>query len=539
MANVFKLKQSSVAGKTPAVGQMTLGEIAVNTTDGKLFTKKNVSGTETVESFSPDSVVNAALAALTNRATNEVVTGNWTFPGEKYQSGAASELNFTAPFNGTSIPNGYLKLVTPIKASNNQMFSIDVVGYDYSAGKSIDFTVVGYAYAATSTIINIGFSNRSSFSRDVRLVLEARAGGERVMVLALGAETAAGVSNQAWYFQKLSVKVRLWAGLYATATVSDFSWVAGETTLSAGYFSSTNLNKLTMDGQLGTIVAGGAITASNLSGVNTGDQTNIAGNAGTATKLQTARTINGVAFDGTANITIADATKTPLAGTGASGTWGISITGNAATATNATNAAAAPWTGVTGKPAVIAAGADAATARAAIGAGTSNLAVGTTAVTAKAGNWVPTVAEVTGLTAALDGKIANDAAAPIAHVGSGGTAHAAATTSVAGFLSAADKTKLDSLSTLPNKYLVSEISTSTTAVAGTCYVISANLTLTLIADPAVGDEVAFADLSGLTTVIIGNNGKKIMNWEEAMTLDVPYAKGILVYTGTNFGWVRV
>jgi hypothetical protein len=41
-----------------------------------------------------------------------------------------------------------------------------------------------------------------------------------------------------------------------------------------------------------------------VSGVNTGDQTNITGNAGTATKLQTARTINGVSFDGSANITI-------------------------------------------------------------------------------------------------------------------------------------------------------------------------------------------------------------------------------------------
>ena len=48
----------------------------------------------------------------------------------------------------------------------------------------------------------------------------------------------------------------------------------------------------------------GNISAANLSGTNTGDQTNITGNAGTATALQTARTINGVAFDGTANITI-------------------------------------------------------------------------------------------------------------------------------------------------------------------------------------------------------------------------------------------
>ena len=52
-------------------------------------------------------------------------------------------------------------------------------------------------------------------------------------------------------------------------------------------------------------------------------------------------------------------------------------------------ASSGQWVDLQGKPAVIAAGADAATARAAIGAGTSNLAIGTTAATAKAGNWVP------------------------------------------------------------------------------------------------------------------------------------------------------
>lgn len=49
------------------------------------------------------------------------------------------------------------------------------------------------------------------------------------------------------------------------------------------------------------------------------------------------------------------------------------------------------WNEVTGKPAVIAAGADQAAARAAIGAGTSNLTIGTTAETAKAGNYTPPV----------------------------------------------------------------------------------------------------------------------------------------------------
>lgn len=54
----------------------------------------------------------------------------------------------------------------------------------------------------------------------------------------------------------------------------------------------------------GSATVTGTITASNLSGTNTGDQTSVSGNAGTATKLQTPRAISGVTFDGSAPITI-------------------------------------------------------------------------------------------------------------------------------------------------------------------------------------------------------------------------------------------
>lgn len=110
--------------------------------------------------------------------------------------------------------------------------------------------------------------------------------------------------------------------------------------------------------------------------------------------------------------------KAPLTGLGASGTWGINITGNAATATNvaysgltgtvptwnqnttgnAATASAVAWANVTSKPAVIAAGVDQATARAAIGAGISNLALGTTGSTALAGNTPYQVPLVSGIT---------------------------------------------------------------------------------------------------------------------------------------------
>ena len=41
MANLIKLKRSAVAGKAPAVGDLALGELALNTYDGKLYTKKD------------------------------------------------------------------------------------------------------------------------------------------------------------------------------------------------------------------------------------------------------------------------------------------------------------------------------------------------------------------------------------------------------------------------------------------------------------------------------------------------------------------
>ena len=48
MANTVVLKRSAVAGKTPVVGDLALGEIAVNIYDGNLFFKKSVSGTESI-----------------------------------------------------------------------------------------------------------------------------------------------------------------------------------------------------------------------------------------------------------------------------------------------------------------------------------------------------------------------------------------------------------------------------------------------------------------------------------------------------------
>jgi len=48
MAQTIKLKRSSTTGNVPTTSQLDLGELAINTTDGKIFIKKDVSGTESI-----------------------------------------------------------------------------------------------------------------------------------------------------------------------------------------------------------------------------------------------------------------------------------------------------------------------------------------------------------------------------------------------------------------------------------------------------------------------------------------------------------
>ena len=46
--NTVKLKRSAVQGKEPTTTDLSLGEVAINTYDGKVFIKKDQGGTESI-----------------------------------------------------------------------------------------------------------------------------------------------------------------------------------------------------------------------------------------------------------------------------------------------------------------------------------------------------------------------------------------------------------------------------------------------------------------------------------------------------------
>jgi len=52
-ANVVKLKRSAVAGRVPATTDLALGEIALNTYDGRIYLKKSVSAVESIVTLQP------------------------------------------------------------------------------------------------------------------------------------------------------------------------------------------------------------------------------------------------------------------------------------------------------------------------------------------------------------------------------------------------------------------------------------------------------------------------------------------------------
>jgi len=48
MPQTIKVKQTAVSGRVPTTAQLQLGELAINTYDGRLFLKQNLNGVETM-----------------------------------------------------------------------------------------------------------------------------------------------------------------------------------------------------------------------------------------------------------------------------------------------------------------------------------------------------------------------------------------------------------------------------------------------------------------------------------------------------------
>jgi hypothetical protein len=111
MSQIVKLRRSSVSGQKPTNSNLQLGELALNTTDGKVYMAKSGSLGPSVEELITTNTVNTGSLSITGAITGSIFTGSF--------KGDGSQL-YNLPYSGlTNVPT--------LVSGSSQIFT----GYDY------------------------------------------------------------------------------------------------------------------------------------------------------------------------------------------------------------------------------------------------------------------------------------------------------------------------------------------------------------------------------------------------------------------------
>ena len=375
----IKIKRSSVTGKIPAVADLALGELAINTFDGKLFLKRNNGtdaiveiGSSGVSSFntrtgavtlsSGDVTTALGYTPLSNATsylplTGGTLTGNLNMPYSNVNTfGVSAEqvttigLSFSASgsnlwqvqaFNSAE-PTGnlYFTHITEdpdkniyvnnnevLHAGNYSLYAPSVTGAGASGTWDIDIT--GNAATATTA------SNATTATtlQNARTIGGVSFNGSANINLP-GVNTA-GNQNTTGSAARLSIP--------DTRAVADEPQGKTARALSTDFKNNTAVNNppVTANATYSHIIT---MAGWDTNGASGGWPSQLSLGDGIAIRQATSATVWGdwrtVLHSNNFN-----SYAPTLTGTGASGSWGISITGNAATATTATNVA---YSGLTG-----------------------------------------------------------------------------------------------------------------------------------------------------------------------------------------------
>jgi hypothetical protein len=104
MASIVQLKRSALSGKVPGTGSLNLGELALNTYDGKIFFRRSGS-TDTVQEVVTTNVLNTGSVNITGTLTAQSIVGsisasNGIVSGSSQIIGILSQLNsYTSSIN--------------------------------------------------------------------------------------------------------------------------------------------------------------------------------------------------------------------------------------------------------------------------------------------------------------------------------------------------------------------------------------------------------------------------------------------------------
>jgi hypothetical protein len=245
-------------------------------------------------------------------------SGNVTVAGNIEALGSTSTLGTNLkPFKGLFISSGSLSIASDILGQNVPAAVLSNVdgNLQISAGglklmgDSVSFiapniisTLKGNASTSTKLLVPKNI-NGIPFDGSSDITISSEAGTLHGINLASNVTgsnlTSVGALNSGEIpYRLLTGSVPIWN----QSTSGNAATVSTNANLQGVVTSTGNSTSIAQGAISNQMLANSAV--SNLSGTNSGDQTNISGNAATATKLASSKTINGVAFDGSLDISI-------------------------------------------------------------------------------------------------------------------------------------------------------------------------------------------------------------------------------------------
>jgi len=255
MSTLIKLRRSAVPGKQPNTSQLELGEVAINTYDGKIFIKKDVGGTESIVEFSADPNDILELIKTVDGANSgldaDLLDGQ---QGDYY----LDYDNFTNTPSNTAILQAILDVDGPGSLLNADLLDDQEGTYylDYNNFTNVPASAGGLDLTLAGKVTGTGFSNTGTLSITTELANTGvtpgvYGGGSLVPILTIDedgrvtlANTApvAGIDSTVWYSANNTYQIASQDGNAFDTRIDDFDLIVEMVNLDVGSISSANAN---------------------------------------------------------------------------------------------------------------------------------------------------------------------------------------------------------------------------------------------------------------------------------------------------------